>query len=76
MKHYGGLDVSLKETATCVVDQDGKALFEGKVPSDPDALTKVISKRAPERNALALKPARWRAGFGTNLSGLVCRSCV
>src|SRR6476619_7431271 len=47
MKQYVGLDVSQKETAVCVVDQDGKVLFEGKVPSDPGALAKVISKRAP-----------------------------
>lgn len=47
MKHYVGLDVSQKETAVCVLDQDGKVLFEGKAPSDPGALARVIRKRAP-----------------------------
>src|SRR6201994_528663 len=47
MRQYVGLDVSQKETAVCVIDQDGKVLFEGKVPSDPGALAKVIGKRAP-----------------------------
>src|SRR5271170_2906762 len=47
MKQYVGLDVSQKETAVCVVDQDGKVLFEGKAPSDPGALARVIHKRAP-----------------------------
>lgn len=47
MKQYVGLDVSQKETAMCVVDQDGKVLFEGKVASDPGALARVIGKRAP-----------------------------
>lgn len=47
MKQYVGLDVSQKETAVCVVDQDGKVLFEGKAPSDPRALARVIRKRAP-----------------------------
>jgi transposase len=47
MKHYVGLDVSQKETAVCVVDHDGKVLFEGKVASNPGALAKVIRKRAP-----------------------------
>ena len=47
MKQYVGLDVAQKETAVCVVDQDGKILFEGKVPSDPGALARVIRKRAP-----------------------------
>lgn len=47
MRQYVGLDVSQKETAVCVVDQEGKILFEGKVPSDPGALARVIHKRAP-----------------------------
>ena len=47
MKQYVGLDVSQKETAVCVVDQDGKILFEGKAPSDPGALARVIRKHAP-----------------------------
>ena len=47
MKQYVGLDVSQKETAVCVVDQDGKILFEGKSPSNPGALAQIIRKRAP-----------------------------
>ena len=47
MKQYVGLDVSQKETAVCVLDQDGKVLFEGKAPSDPGALARVIGKWAP-----------------------------
>jgi transposase len=47
VRQYVGLDVSQKETAVCVVDQEGKILFEGKVPSDPGALARVIHKRAP-----------------------------
>ena len=47
MKQYVGLDVSQKETAVCVVDENGKVVFEGKAASDPGALARVISKRAP-----------------------------
>lgn len=47
MAQYVGLDVSQKETALCVVGQDGKVLFEGKSPSDPGALAQIIRKRAP-----------------------------
>ncbi len=31
MKHYVGLDVSLKEVSICVVDADGVVAAEGKV---------------------------------------------
>ena len=35
MQSYVGLDVSLKQTAVCVVDGVGKILREGMVDSDP-----------------------------------------
>ena len=38
MQHYVGLDVSLKQTAVCVVDPTGKIKREGMVASDPDAI--------------------------------------
>jgi transposase len=47
VKQYVGLDVSQKETAVCVVDQNGRVLFEGKAASDPGALARLIGKRAP-----------------------------
>jgi predicted NBD/HSP70 family sugar kinase len=47
MKHYVGLDVSQKETSLCVVDEQGRVLFEGNAKSTPGALAEVISKRAP-----------------------------
>ena len=38
MKHYVGLDVSLKETAICVVDENGVVIREGKALSEPEAI--------------------------------------
>lgn len=38
MKHYAGLDVSLEETAVCVVDEAGRIVKEARVPSEPAAL--------------------------------------
>ena len=77
MKQYVGLDVSQKETAVCVVDQDGKVLFEGKVPSDPGALARVIRKRAPACRADRLRDGRdGDHGSGTSSSASICRSCA
>jgi hypothetical protein len=36
MKHYAGLDVSVKETSVCIVDETGKVCRELKVPSHPE----------------------------------------
>jgi transposase len=42
-----GLDVSQKETAVGVVEQNGKVVFEGNAASDSGALALVVGKRAP-----------------------------
>ena len=46
MQSYVGLDVSLKQTAVCVVDGVGKILREGMVDSDPDAIADFIRSNA------------------------------
>ena len=47
MHHYVGLDVSLRQTAVCVVDQTGKIMREGMVASDPEVIADFIAKHAP-----------------------------
>src|SRR5271169_6819002 len=39
-----GLDVSLAKTAVCVVDRDGRVLWQGKVPSEPEPLVKRLAE--------------------------------
>lgn len=46
MQSYVGLDVSLKQTAVCVVDGVGKIVREGMVESDPDAIADFIRSTA------------------------------
>ena len=38
MNYYAGLDVSLKETAICIIDDEGRIVREARVASEPDAL--------------------------------------
>ena len=38
MKYFAGLDVSLEETAICVVDEVGRIVREARVASEPEAL--------------------------------------
>lgn len=47
MKSYVGLDVSLRETAVCVLNEDGAIIFEGTVATDPDLIADLLAKRAP-----------------------------
>src|SRR6202158_91412 len=42
MDHFGGLDVSVKATSICIVDDTGRIVKEVKVASEPAALLKVL----------------------------------
>lgn len=42
MKYFAGLDVSLEETAICVVDETGFIVREARSASEPDALVAVL----------------------------------
>ena len=42
MDHFAGLDVSVKETSVCIVDDTGKIVREVKVASEPEALLVVL----------------------------------
>jgi transposase len=43
MDHFAGLDVSVKETSICIVDDTGKIAREMKAASEPEALLQVLT---------------------------------
>src|ERR1700733_12561736 len=45
MEYYVGLDVSLKQTSICGVDQAGLVVREGVVDSDPEAISVYVMSR-------------------------------
>jgi len=51
MKHFAGLDVSLKEVSICVVDEDGKTVARGVAPADAAGVAGWLTNRS-------LKPDR------------------
>ena len=46
MDYFAGLDVSVKETSVCIVDDTGKIVREVKVASEPEALLAVLKNPA------------------------------
>src|SRR5271156_5604316 len=46
MDHFAGLDVSVKETSVCIVDDTGKLVREVKVSREPEALLAVLKTPA------------------------------
>jgi transposase len=57
MDHFAGLDVSVKDTGVCIVDDTGKIVREVKVASEPDALLTVLKNLAYH-----FKRMDWRLG--------------
>ena len=43
MTHYVGLDVSMEETAVCVIDGMGELVWERKVSTDPGAIADCLA---------------------------------
>ena len=43
MMYFVGLDVSVQETAVCVVDKVGKVICERKVPTEPDDIVALLT---------------------------------
>jgi transposase len=70
MEHYVGLDVSLKLTAICIVDQTGKIVREGMVPSDPEAIAGFIQSHAPHVARVGLETGATATWLWNELNAL------
>lgn len=54
-QHYVGLDVSLDETAVCVVDEAGALIWRGKCVSTPDSIHEAVAQHAPDATRIGLE---------------------
>jgi transposase len=55
MDHFAGLDVSVKETSVCIVDDTGRISREVKVASEPVALLAVLTNPAYQFKRIGLE---------------------
>jgi transposase len=60
MDYFAGLDVSVKETSVCIVDDAGKIVREARVASEPEALLQVLTNNTYRFKRIGL---RCRSGF-------------
>lgn len=68
MEHYVGLDVSLKLTAICIVDQTGRIEREGVVASNPEAIAAFIKSHAPHVARIGLETGATSTWLWTELN--------
>jgi transposase len=55
MDHFAGLDVSVKQTSICIVDDTGRIVREVKVVSEPEALLQVLANPANHFKRIGLE---------------------
>jgi transposase len=70
MEYYVGLDVSLKQTSICVVDQAGLVAREGVVDSDPEAISAYVRSKAPNAVRIGLETGPTSTWLWTELKRL------
>jgi transposase len=70
MEYYVGLDVSLKQTSICVVDQTGSVVREGVVESDAEAISVYVRSKAPGAVRIGLETGPTSTWLWTELKRL------
>ena len=73
MDHFAGLDVSVKETSVCIVDETGRIVGEVKVASEPEALLQVLMNPAYHFKRIGLEAGLYRNGFSALLAKRACQ---
>jgi hypothetical protein len=73
MDYFAGLDVSVKETSVCIVDDAGKIVREARVASEPEALLQVLRTRSIASSELDWKLGRCHSGFTAPSPKQACR---
>ena len=73
MEQYVGLDVSLKLTAICIVDQTGRIEHEGRsCNSDPETIADFMTSNAPYVARVGLETGATSTWLWTELNKMVC----
>src|SRR4051794_30781469 len=67
MKHYAGLDVSVKESSVCIVDETSAVCHEIKVASHPEELVRALKNSAWQFVRLGLEAGPWSQCFYAGL---------
>ena len=79
MDYFAGLDVSVKETSVCIVDDAGKIVREARVASEPEALLQVLTNTIDRFKRVGLEAgplSQWLySSRRSRLAGYAARNC-
>jgi transposase len=68
VEHHAGLDLSLKLTAICIVNQTGKIIREGMVASNPEAIAAFVRSNSPDVERIGLETGATSTWLWTELN--------
>ena len=69
LTYFAGLDVAVKKTAICIVDNTNTIVAEGKVPTDPEAIERYLQSRAPMLARVGLEAGQMSDWLALELMG-------
>ena len=75
IEHFAGLDVSVKDTSVCIVDETGKIVREAKVASAPEALLQVLRNRRYSFKRIGLEAGPLSQWLYSALGEANCHLC-
>ena len=77
MKYYAGLDVSMKETFVCIVDETGKRVYEVQVSTEPKWIYNELNKSGYELEKVGLESGSLSSYLTKGLQALGCKAiCI
>jgi transposase len=77
MKYYAGLDVSMKETFICILNEEGQKVFESRACSDPKPIHDELSKGGYELEKIGLECGSLSSYLTKGLTALGLRAiCI
>ena len=72
MRYYAGVDVAMKETFMCIVDEEGRRVFESHVYTDPKSIYDELSKSGYELEKVGLESGSLSNYLTKSLRDLGC----
>lgn len=77
MKYYAGLDVAMKETFICILNEEGQKVFESKAITDPQPIYEELAKSGVELEKVGLEAGSLSNYLTKGLQGLGLRAkCI
>ena len=76
MAHFAGLDVSIEETAVCVVDDQGTVLMQCSVATEPEAIAEALAPFAATLRRAGHEAGALSPWLHPGLLRSACRSCA